>query len=96
MNLENTIKKASEILKNYNISSYEIDAEIILADIMKVEREYLITNNDVQLVKKIEDKYFKAIKTIIGIVINDINVDTTIMLDILSTIFLGEYIEAIK
>ena len=62
MNLENTIKKASEILKNYNISSYEIDAEIILADIMKVEREYLITNNDVQLVKKIEDKYFKAIK----------------------------------
>ena len=29
-------------------------------------------------------------------VINDINVDTTIMLDILSTISFGEYIEAIK
>ena len=36
MNLENTIKKASQILKNYNISSYEIDAEIILANLLKV------------------------------------------------------------
>ena len=62
MNLENTIKKASQILKNYNISSYEIDAEIILANLLKVEREYLITNNNVQLKKKIESKYFKAIK----------------------------------
>ena len=29
-------------------------------------------------------------------VINDIKVETTIMLDMLSTIFLGEYMEAIK
>ena len=35
-------------------------------------------------------------KTIIGTVINDIKVDTTIMLEMLSTIFFGEYIEAIK
>ena len=34
--------------------------------------------------------------TIIGIVIKDIKVDTTIILEILSTIFFGEYIEAIK
>ena len=32
----------------------------------------------------------------IGIVIKDIKVDTTIILDMLSTIFFGEYIEAIK
>tara|TARA_B100000029_G_scaffold348336_1_gene340708 strand:+ start:610 stop:1458 length:849 start_codon:yes stop_codon:yes gene_type:complete len=62
MNLENTIRKASQILKNCNISTYEIDAEIILADLLKVEREYLITNNNVKLIKKIESKYFKAIK----------------------------------
>ena len=41
-------------------------------------------------------KYFKDKKTTIGTVISDINVETTIMLEILSTIFLGEYIEAIK
>ena len=35
-------------------------------------------------------------KTIIGIVIKDIKVETTIMLDMLSTISFGEYIEAIK
>ena len=41
-------------------------------------------------------KYFKAKNTTIGMVINDINVDTTIVLATLSTIFLGEYIEATK
>ena len=34
--------------------------------------------------------------TITGTVIKDIKVDTTIMLDMLSTISFGEYIEAIK
>ena len=42
------------------------------------------------------EKYFKDINTIIGTVIKDIKVDTTIMLEILSTIFFGEYIAAIK
>ena len=35
-------------------------------------------------------------KTIIGIVIKDIKVETTIMLEMLSTISFGEYIEAIR
>ena len=34
--------------------------------------------------------------TVIGTVTNDIKVDTTIVLDILSTFFFGEYIEATK
>ena len=34
--------------------------------------------------------------TIIGTVIKDIKVDTTIMLEILSTISFGEYIEATR
>ena len=45
MNLENTVKKASRILKNHNIHSYELDAQIILSDIMGMKREFLITNN---------------------------------------------------
>ena len=43
MNLENTVKKASQILKNHNIYSHELDAQIILSDIMGVTKEFLIT-----------------------------------------------------
>ena len=42
MNLENTIKKASQILKNHNIYSYELDAELILSEIIGKKREYLM------------------------------------------------------
>ena len=47
MILEKIIKKASNTLKNYNIHSHELDAQLILSEIMKVERELLITNSDV-------------------------------------------------
>ena len=44
MILEKTIKKASLLLKNHNIASYELDAEIILSDLMGVTKEFLIAN----------------------------------------------------
>ena len=62
MNLENTSNKASQILKNQNIPSYELDAQIILSDIMGVEREFLITNNEINISKKVVEKYDNAIK----------------------------------
>jgi len=62
MNLENTIKLASQKLKDNNISSYALDAEIILADIMGVKRGFLITNNRINISKEIIEKYHKAIK----------------------------------
>jgi len=62
MNLEKTIEKASKILKANNISSHALDAEIILSNIMGVEREYLITNNEMNIPKKIIKKYDIAIK----------------------------------
>ena len=62
MILEKTIKKASQILKNHNIHSHELDAQIILSDIMGVKREYLITNNEIIISKKIMKKYDIAIK----------------------------------
>ena len=52
MNLETTIKKASQILKNHNIHTHELDAQIILSDIMGVKREYLITNNRTNISEK--------------------------------------------
>ena len=62
MNLDNIIKKASEKLRNNNISSFLLDAEIILADIMKIERESLITNNKIRISEEIISKYDRAIK----------------------------------
>jgi len=62
MNLENIIKKASQLLKNHNIHSHELDAQIILSEIMKIKRESLITNNEINISKKIAKKYNIAIK----------------------------------
>ena len=45
MNLESIINKATQTLKNHDIRSSRLDAEIILADIMGVVKEYLLTNN---------------------------------------------------
>ena len=62
MNLENTVKKASQILKNHNIHSHELDAQIILSDIMGIKREFLITNNEINISKKVLEKYDIAIQ----------------------------------
>ena len=61
MILEHTIKQASQILKNNNIRSHELDAEIILSDIMEVTREFLIINNQLNISKNIIKKYNFAI-----------------------------------
>ena len=50
-NIENIIKNAGYVLKKQNIPSYNLDAEILLAKVLKKKREYLITN----LKKKIDD-----------------------------------------
>ena len=62
MNLENTINKASQILKKHNIHSHELDAQIILSDIMGIKREFLITNNEINISEKVIEKYDNAIK----------------------------------
>ena len=62
MNLENVIKNASQTLKDHNISSYMLDAEVILSNIMGVSKEYLIAKNKKILSEKIIKKYNIAIK----------------------------------
>ena len=56
MNLENSVKKASQILKDHNIYSHELDAQIILSDIMGIKREFLITNNEINISEKVIEK----------------------------------------
>ena len=62
MILGQTIKKASQILKNHNVHTYELDAQIILSDIMGVTKEFLITNDYLTVSKRIKKKYDNAIK----------------------------------
>ena len=62
MTLVTTIEQASQLLKNHNISSHELDAEIILSNIMGIKRETLILNNNISISKKILEKYKLAIK----------------------------------
>ena len=62
MILENTIRKASIVLRNNNISSHQLDAEIILSNIMGVTREFLITKENLIITKKLLEKYNHAIK----------------------------------
>ena len=62
MNLENIIKKKSKILKSHNIDTYALDAEIILSNIMKVKKEFLITNSEKIIPREIIQKYDIAIK----------------------------------
>ena len=62
MILQNTIKRASQLLKNNNIISHQLDAEVILSNLMKVNREFLIINNHINVPKNIINKYDFAIK----------------------------------
>ena len=62
MILEKTVKEASQILKKNNIDSYELDAQIILSDIMGVTREFLILNSDKNISDNLINKYNNAIK----------------------------------
>ena len=58
---EKVIEKASKILKSHNIHSHELDAQLILSDIMKVKREYFIINNKVPVSEKVKKQYDIAI-----------------------------------
>ena len=62
MNLENIVRKASETLKNHNIHSHELDAQIILSNIMKIKREDLIMGAEFHISKKIKEKYDNSIR----------------------------------
>ena len=61
MIIQNTLKLASKILKHKNITSHQLDAEIILADLMGVKREFFILNNKLDISEPLLKKYNYAI-----------------------------------
>ena len=62
MIVQNLIKNASMFLIKNNIKSSELDAEIILASIMKVPREYLLMNENLNVPRNLIKKFNFAIK----------------------------------
>ena len=52
MNIYAAIKEGSKILKKSDIKSPDLDCEILLAKVIKKQREYLILNLDKQLNKE--------------------------------------------
>ena len=62
MNQNRIIKKGSQFLKNKNIVSYLLDTEIILSDLLGINREKLILKDKFELSKKEILKFKELIK----------------------------------
>jgi len=61
MNLENLIKEGSRSLKEKNINSYKLDAELLLSNAMGISKEFLLLNNNLNISTKKIEKYKKLI-----------------------------------
>ena len=61
MFLENKIQSATKILRDHNISSSRLDAEIIISNILGIERENLISSDQIIINDKIINEYDSAI-----------------------------------
>ena len=62
MIVEKTVRQASKLLKKNNIVAHELDAQIILSDIMGVSREFLLLNDNKNISSNLVSEYKKAIK----------------------------------
>ena len=62
MIIENLIKQASQSLKDNNINSHELDAELLLSNIMGKNKEFLLLNKDLVISESVIKKYQKLIK----------------------------------
>jgi len=61
MIIDNLINKGNEILKEEGILSYRIDSELLLSEIIKKDRAFILTNGDHIVSFKEAKDYLKAI-----------------------------------
>ena len=59
MKIENVLKEGSSFLQKNNINNFSLDSEILLCEILKVDRKFLIMNNDLHI---INSKYLNYIE----------------------------------
>ena len=62
MNLIQTLKKGYQILKQNNVDSYQLDAEILLSNSLKISKEELILNLNKKINKLTYSKFINYIK----------------------------------
>ena len=62
MNLIQTLKKGYQILKQNNVDSYQLDAEILLSNSLKISKEELILNLNKKINKITYSKFINCIK----------------------------------
>ena len=52
MNIQNLLNQANKTLENSSITSSKLDSEILLAEVIKKNRQYLILNSNEELKKE--------------------------------------------
>lgn len=60
MNIQEVLKDATNILKNANIETFKIDAEVILMDLLKIDKIKLLTSN-LEISEEQKKNYFDKI-----------------------------------
>lgn len=61
MNISNLLANGSKILKSNNIKTHVLDSELILSDILKLQKEKLIINSDHTVSEKVINNFNKLI-----------------------------------
>ncbi len=62
MNIKNAISEASEKLRKNNIKSFLLDSEILMSEVYKKDRKFVILNQNLELKKNFFDLYKKLVK----------------------------------
>ena len=63
MDIQSLINKGSQYLRYNNILSYKIDSEILMAEVIKKDKKYILLNPKEQLDEKKKTHYEKLIKS---------------------------------
>ena len=62
MNILDTLKKATSILKDHKIKTPYLDSEILLSELMNIDRKYIILNPKKNITKKLQDDFCRLIE----------------------------------
>jgi len=55
------LRDGNEILKSYNISSYKIDCEILMSQILSISREEVLLNLEKKIKREEKEKYLNLV-----------------------------------
>ena len=61
MKIIDNLRDGNEILKSYNISSYKIDCEILMSQILSISREEVLLNLEKKIKREEKEKYLNLV-----------------------------------